>query len=535
MNLEFLQAVALSVANERSIHDILKRIVSGLADSPDTALARIWLVRPGDICDVCPAKAECPGHTDCLHVVASDGRPINADTPRPTRLDSVYRRFPLGVRKVGKIGLTGESILLTDIESLPDWLRDPHWARTEKVLSFAGQPLIFRGEILGVLAIFSRSTLTKSNLAMLRTFADNAAAAISNAKAFEEIEQLHKQLEAENEYLREEVQTTYSSEEIIGTSSAIRKILEQIDLVAPTETTVLVQGESGTGKELVAREIHRKSSRKDAPLVRVNCATIPRELFESEFFGHLKGSFTGAVRDRTGRFQLADGGTLFLDEVGEIPLELQSKLLRVLQEGEFEPVGEDKSRSVDVRIIAATNRDLKTEVGYGRFREDLYYRLSVFPIEVVPLREHPEDIGLLASHFLEIGAARLSKTAPLLKQKHIKVLEEYGWPGNIRELVNVIERALITSRGGQMSFDGLETDRSFKAPQKSVTSTAPHQASRAIFTFAEMKAKEREHIIAALEVCGWRIGGSDGAAALLGTRPTTLSSKIKAMNITRHR
>lgn len=536
MNLEFLQAVALSVANERCIKDTLRRIVSGLSDGPETVLARIWLHGPRDICGDCPTQWECPEHPECLHLVASDGRPLKESTPRPVRLDGRFRRFPLGVRKVGRIGATGESILLNDVASNPTWLKDPDWAKAEQVRSFAGQPLIFRGDIIGVLAIFSRARLTSADSALLRTFADNAAAAIANARAFQEIERLQKQLADENAYLWEEVECAFASDEIVGRSAAVRQILEQITMVAPTDSTVLIQGESGTGKELVAREIHKQSKRAHKALVRVNCATVPAELFESEFFGHVKGSFTGALRDRVGRFQIADGGTLFLDEVGEIPLSLQAKLLRVLQEGEFEPIGEDFSRSVDVRIIAATNRDLKAEIEQGRFREDLYYRLGVFPIQVPPLRKHGEDIGLLASHFVRTIAARLSLPEPRLKQRHVSELEAYDWPGNVRELENVIERALIARQGDQLVFDlhTLENrERSKVLDPDEGSQTAETQ--REVLTTEEMRAFERSNLIAALKACHWKIGGSNGAAALLGTRPTTLSSRMKALHIERPR
>ena len=271
--------------------------------------------------------------------------------------------------------------------------------RKRGLSAFAGHPLEFRGEILGVLAVFSRERLGPLDFGWLRAFADQAAIAIANARAFEEIERLRRQLESENSYLREEVDEAHAFGEIIGRSPALGKLLEQIELVAPTKASVLILGESGTGKELVARAIHQRSGRSARPLVKVNCAAVPRELFESEFFGHVKGSFTGAVKDRIGRFQLADGGTLFLDEVGEIPLDLQGKLLRVLQEGQIERVGDDETRQVDVRVIAATNRDLEADVAAGRFRQDLYFRLSVFPIEVVPLRERTEDIPLLGPAF----------------------------------------------------------------------------------------------------------------------------------------
>jgi transcriptional regulator with GAF, ATPase, and Fis domain len=250
--------------------------------------------------------------------------------------------------------------------------------------------------VLGVLAVFARGAVGTECMDWLRTIADHAAAAIATARAFERIEELKRRLELENEYLREEVTRAGAFGELVGQGPALEAVARQIDLVAPTDAAVLVLGESGTGKELVAREVHRRSKRAGRPLIKVNCAAVPRELYESEFFGHARGSFTGALRDRAGRFELADGGTLFLDEVGEIPLELQAKLLRVLQEGELERVGEERTRRVDVRLVAATNRDLRAEAEAGRFRQDLYYRLSVFPVELPPLRKRVEDIPLLA-------------------------------------------------------------------------------------------------------------------------------------------
>ena len=532
MNTEFLQKIALSVANERSIGTLLQRITDGIADSPNTVLARIWLIQAGDICDICFARSECPDRRQCLHLVASDGTPIDKKTPRPRGLDGKYRRFPLGIRKVGMIGATGEGVLLTDVDKAPPWLKEPDWAHHEGVRSFAGQPLKFRDELFGVLVIFSRTLLQQSDFELLRAFADNAAAAYANALAFEENRKLRLKLEEENEYLRHEVNSTYSSVEIVGKSPSIQKMIEQIDLVAQADTTVLIQGESGTGKELVAGELHRRSPRKNMPLVRVNCATIPKELFESEFFGHLKGSFTGALRDRLGRFQLADKGTIFLDEIGEVPVELQAKLLRVLQEGEFEPIGDEKTHKTDVRIIAATNRDLRKDVNKGRFREDLFFRLTVFPITVPPLRERGDDIALLALHFLKILAPKLGLQIPTLKEKHVSKLKAYNWPGNVRELENTIERALILSRHSPLSFEYLFTDSDQGTPDDSDR----HSTSTAIthvLTFAEMKEQERQNIIAALELCNWKIGGPNGAAKLLGMPPTTLASRIKAMKLTR--
>src|SRR5213594_575517 len=294
-----------------------------------------------------------------------------------------------------------------------------------------------------------------------------------------------KSLEFENEYLQEELRANYRA--IVGDSPALKKVLAQIEMVAPTNANVLILGESGTGKELVARAIHDRSPRKAAALVRVNCASVPRELFESEFFGHVRGAFTGAVKDRVGRFELAHGGTLFLDEIGEVPLELQSKLLRVLQEGQFEKLGEDRTRTVDVRIVAATNRDLEAEVKAGRFRQDLYYRLSVFPIDLPPLRDRAEDIPALAQHFLQQSARKLGVITPRLTPAQVQELQSYDWPGNVRELQNVIERAVIRSRDGRVDL-GLRPARSAAPPGLRSTDSTPKSAPGSIH---DLKQHER--------------------------------------------
>jgi DNA-binding NtrC family response regulator len=317
--------------------------------------------------------------------------------------------------------------------------------------------------------------------------------------------------------------------EIIGQSRAWRQIIRQLEIVAPTDATVLVLGETGTGKELIARELHRRSRRKNKALVRVNCASIPKELYESEFFGHARGSFTSAVKDRIGRFEAAAGGTLFLDEIGEIPLELQSKLLRVLQEKSYERVGEEKTRHADVRIVAATNRDLKKEVAAGRFREDLYYRLNVFPIKVAPLRDRKEDVSLLATHFIDISVKELGCPRPRLTRAGIETLQNYDWPGNIRELRNVIERAAIFAQGGTLEFDlpGTGVDLN------SFVLEDVEEVEVEFLTDAEMRRRERENLFAVLQKTGWKIKGVDGAAELLGLKPTTLISRIEKMGLRR--
>jgi transcriptional regulator with GAF, ATPase, and Fis domain len=309
--------------------------------------------------------------------------------------------------------------------------------------------------------------------------------------------------------------------------------LARIDAVATTPASVLIIGETGSGKELVAHAIHSRSRRADGPLVKVNCAAIPHELFESEFFGHVRGAFTGAHRDRVGRFELADGGTIFLDEVGEIPLDLQGKLLRVLQEKEFERVGDDKTRKVDVRVIAATNKDLEKAVDAGEFREDLYYRLSVFPVQVPPLRKRGHDVVQLASHFLEQVCKQFGRPALQLTPAQVEALRRYDWPGNVRELKNVIERAVILSKGDTLRLD-LSLPEAGLAPEVTPAAAAPSGAAPAparIRTEAEMRDEQRRNLLAALNAAGWRVSGKGGAAELLGIKPTTLADRMRALGL----
>lgn len=382
-------------------------------------------------------------------------------------------------------------------------------------VEYTSTPIMEEGRIVGAVVIFR--DISERRLAEKKLHA-----------ALDEVQTLKKKLELENAYLQEEFLAQHNYKEIVGRSSAINKVIQQIELVAPTDAAVLISGESGAGKELVARAIHDSSDRHDRPMIRVNCASIPHELFESEFFGHIKGAFTGAVSDRAGRFELADGGTLFLDEIGEIPLELQGKLLRVLQEQQFERVGESSTRRVDVRIIAATNRDLKKEVEERRFREDLYFRINVFPIESVPLRERPEDVPILAAHFLRIACQKFGKAEVQLSNGDIERMRRYYWPGNIRELINVIERAVILSQEGRLRLDfaiGAEAVEPVKAD-------SPQQ--RRVHTVEELRRREEENIVAALRECNGKIFGKGGAAELLSLKPTTLSSRIKKLGINRH-
>jgi PAS domain S-box-containing protein len=656
MKLERLHPALLAVAQAGSVEEALRQIVQGGADGTNVALVRIWLVAPGDICGECRFRAECPDQERCLHLVASRGRSRHGE--EFSRVDGAHHRIPLGVGNIGRVGKSGEPLLLRDVRGDGDCGADREWIRREGVQTFAAQPLILRSEVLGVLALYDRDAVDERQFESLRIFADHAAVAISNARAFEEIDslrgrlevenvQLHEEfrdlfdeapiayvhegvdsrliranraalkilgikpeelagtfgsslvadtpdakrrlreafesvgrgtetsgvvlelrrrdngkpiwiqwwskpapggnytrtmfvditdrvlmeqeqarLQAQNEYLMEEIRGAQDYGDIIGESAGLRKVIQQIQLVARTDAAVLINGESGTGKELVARAIHENSPRKGRALIKVNCGAIPESLFESEFFGHMRGAFTGAVRDKPGRFELADGGTLFLDEIGEMPLGMQAKLLRVLQEQEIERVGDTRTRKINVRIVAATNRDLKREVEAGRFRQDLFYRLGVFPLEIPPLRERREDIAKLAAHFVRLTARKMNRTLPALTKAQADQLTAHDWPGNIRELQNVVERAVILAQKGPMYFELPPT-----AAPRSAPAAVPPGETTSILTREDWKRQERDSIAAALKQSGGKVFGPGGAAELLNMKPTTLASRIKSLGI----
>jgi transcriptional regulator with GAF, ATPase, and Fis domain len=521
MQLGALQELALRISGERSVETVLQQIVAGLVQQSGVALARVWVIEPGDICTTCRMRPSCPDQTSCLQLVASAGLALTGECW--SRTDGDFRRLPLGKLKVGSVASDRTGLLIADPRS-EKWAR-PEWVASERVTSFVGQPLVFRDETLGVLAVFRREPINQQEFRWLRVFADQAASAIANARALSELERLRQQLESQNAYLKEEVEAVLSFGGIVGRSRALHRVLKQVEDVAATDSTVLILGESGTGKELLAKEIHERSRRAHKPLVRVNCSAIPREMFESEFFGYVHGAFTGALRDRPGRFQVADGGTIFLDEIGELPLDLQPKLLRVLQEGQFERVGDDVTRKVDVRVIAATNQDLQEEARVRRFRQDLFYRLSVFPLELPPLRARKDDIPLLASHFTRQMAKKLGKVSPRLTQQDAARLKRYSWPGNVRELQNVIERAVILSKGERLCLD-------FALPVASgALEVSTPDMQDTVFTDREWRDRERANLVNALKRAHGRIYGSGGAADLLGVKPTTLASRLRALRI----
>lgn len=382
-------------------------------------------------------------------------------------------------------------------------------------VEFTSTPIISDGKIIGAVVVF-------------RDISERLKTEQYLKDTLDELNELKARLEDENAYLQQEFLIEKNFYGIVGESSSIKHVMQQIDLVAKTDANVLVTGESGTGKELIAMAIHEASNRKEKSLIRVNCAAIPHELFESEFFGHIKGAYTGAVRDRIGRFELANGGTIFLDEVGEIPLNLQSKLLRVIQEGQFERVGEDCTRMVDVRIIAATNRDLKQESLKNNFREDLFFRLNVFPIHSPALRERAGDIALLAMHFLQRESQKYGATLVKLKKSSLKQIEEYLWPGNIRELQNVIERAVITAVNGVAELNLPNGNNTTPDIFEDYT-----QQNRSIISDMQIQEIVENNMLAALEQCHWKVFGDTGAAKLLGMKPTTLASRIKRLGLSR--
>ncbi len=407
----------------------------------------------------------------------------------------------------------------------------------EGIQSYCVVPLVAMGDSIGTFTVWSetKNRYSEADAELLQEVANQVALVIANMKSYEEIASLKARLEKENVYLQEEIRTEHNFEEIVGNSTALLDLLRRVDQVAPTDSSVLIYGETGTGKELIARAIHNRSMRKNRPLVKVNCTAISAGLVESELFGHVKGAFTGAFERRIGRFELADGGTIFLDEVGELPLETQVKLLRVLQEREFEPVGSNRSVRVDVRIIAATNRSLRESINAGTFRSDLYYRLNVFPLEVPPLRERRADIPQLAMFFLSRYSRNLGKRMEGISPAATERFNSYSWPGNVRELQNVIERAVILSHGPLLEVDtdliSVSTSETLRdTTQKAAEVVQPTEPAPVLKTLDEV---ERDHISAVLLQTRGVIEGTNGAAKTLGMHPNTLRHRMEKLGIKR--
>jgi len=457
------------------------------------------------------------------------------ESSRPSTYFAVGLEIPSTASHVGWVFQQQRPLLRRDLESERTFPAEDQ-ALADGVRSYVIVPLAARGRTIGTFAVASMRTheYDEADVTFLQEVANQVALAIENMVAYEEIAALKARLERENAYLQEEIQREHNFVEMVGSSPALTAVLAEVDKVAPTDATVLIYGETGTGKELIARAVHSRSARRDRPLVKVNCSAISAGLVESELFGHVKGAFTGALERRIGRFELADRGTIFLDEVGELAPETQVKLLRVLQEQEFEPVGSSTTRRVNVRVIAATNRRLSEAVAEGRFRADLFYRLNVFPLEVPPLRDRLADVPQLAAFFLARYAKKFGKRVETVSETSMRRLMEYGWPGNVRELQNVIERAVVLAAGPVLDVDPEPTASRPATPTPvaaPAVAVAPVKDGEGLP--AMLEAVERAHIIAALEQSGGVVDGARGAARRLKMHPNTLRSRIEKLGIKR--
>jgi formate hydrogenlyase transcriptional activator len=461
---------------------------------------------------------EAASHTMRLHVL---------ETSEPVPPGTVIV-LPPEEDPAGLVWQTQQPFITSRVADLKRWPRLLERVQPYGVQSYCWLPLTTARRRLGALVFTSKhpSAYDAADVDFLLQIASQVAVAVENALAFQEIAVLKEQLAKEKAYLEEEARAEHHFGEIVGESAALLKVLKQVETVAPTDSTVLIRGETGTGKELIARALHELSPRRERTFVKLNCAAIPTGLLESELFGHERGAFTGAVSQKVGRFELAHQGTLFLDEVGDIPPELQPKLLRVLQEQEFERLGGTKTIKVDVRLAAATHRDLAKMVADGRFREDLYYRLNVFPVVLPPLRERPDDIPRLVRHFTQQFARRMGRRIETIPSAVMEALVRYPWPGNVRELQNVIERAVILSPGTSLEVPVGELQPS----SSPLPSGGEGPGVRGTVTLADA---EREHILGALREAGWVLGGPKGAAARLGMKRSTLYKKMKKLGISR--
>jgi PAS domain S-box-containing protein len=496
----FRAEIAMALASKDNLRGILHRCAETMVRHFDAAFVRIWTLKGG-----------------------SEELELEASAGLYTRLDGRFSRIPVGQLKIGLIAQERKAQLTNDVQNDPR-ISQHNWARAEEIQSFVGYPLVVEDRVVGVMGMFSRHALSENTLENLAFIADGIAQGIDRKRAEDALKLLKDQLYKENLALRDEVERTSMFDEIIGTSNPLKTVLSRIAKVAPTNSTVLITGETGTGKELVARAIHRKSPRAGRAFVSVNCAAIPRDLISSELFGHEKGAFTGATQRRLGRFELADGGTIFLDEVGELLPDAQVALLRVLQERELERVGGGRPVHVDVRVIAATNRDLEAAVTNGTFRQDLFYRLNVFPIEVPPLRERKDDLLLLVEYFVQRYGVKAGKDIRSIDKKTLDLLQAYEWPGNIRELQNVIERSIILCSDDVFSVDGSWLSKRLVPSGPAVKPTPRGNG--------QIEGRgEREMIEAALAATRGRVSGPSGAAEKLGIPASTLETRIKALKI----
>jgi formate hydrogenlyase transcriptional activator len=464
-----------------------------------------------------------------LHVLETV-EPVPPDTVIVLRLDE---------DPAGFVWQKQQPLIISRMEELERWPRLLERVKPYGVQSYCWLPLTTARQRLGTLVFTSKQPCAydSTDVDFLQQVANQVAVAVENARAFQEIEALKDKLANENAYLEEEARAQHNFGDIVGDSAPLRRVLKQVETVAPTTSTVLVLGETGTGKELVARALHERSPRNARTFVKLNCAAIPTGLLESELFGHEKGAFTGAVSQKIGRFELAHQGTLFLDEVGDIPTELQPKLLRVLQEQEFERLGATRTIKVDVRLVAATHRDLPKMVADGRFREDLYYRLNVFPVAMPPLRERSDDIPRLVRHFTQHFARRMGRRIETIPSTVMDALVRYRWPGNVRELQNVIERAVILSQGSSLEVPLSDLEGSSQRlevrNQESRSQRESLMSDQTPASGGTLAEAEREHILSAVRETGWVRGGPQGAAARLGMKRSTLYKKMKKLGIAR--
>ena len=522
-HLDVLRGVTRHMATAEDLETVLRSITTALVERADATVAHIFLYLHDDECPVCRQStapgSRPPNEERALHLLSGAGVPFGVGEP--------VHRIPWNATDPSAELIRARTpVLIQDVVDDPRWSREPAMRDVLTSLGIKGlvcHPLSFQGEPVGAMGYLTRNAVEPMVFDLLGIFADQAAMAIRSAQLFAEIARYKDRLEVENEYLQDEIRAETGFDHIIGDSGPIREVLRKIRQVAGVETTVLITGETGTGKELIARALHDVSDRRSRPLIKMNCGAIPEGLVESELFGHERGAFTGAIGQRIGRFELADKGTLFMDEVGELPLETQVKLLRVLQEQEFERVGSTQPRKVDVRVIAATNRDLQTEVNEGRFRADLFYRLNVFLIRVPALRERPADIPLLVDHFLAQFRRKMGKPITSVDAKSMDQLQRYAWPGNIRELQNVLERACVLASGPVVSIgDTLRT----------AVGSSGIPAVRRADEVRPLEDSERDHIRRALLIAEGRVQGPLGAAEMLDVNPSTLRSRMQKLGIT---
>jgi formate hydrogenlyase transcriptional activator len=528
---EMLRRITRNMASTSDLSAVLRSIVSALVEQSGMVTSRIWLLQDDAECEFCrkegPVSVAQSYGARMLHLGASAGV-----IPFEREHHLLPVDFPVPPAQV--IG-TREPLRLNGYPNLPGVLLPPDvlaYIQKAGTKAAAAYPLLFHGELLGSIGLLSARPLEDEEFELLGIFADQAAMAVKSAQLFREVARYKDRLEVENAYLQQQLSEDRGYEGIVGQSPTLKGVLRKIQQVAPVDSTVLLLGETGTGKELMARALHGASGRKDRPLIKVNCGAIPQGLVESELFGHEKGAFTGALQRRIGRFELADQGTLFMDEVGELSLDTQVKLLRVLQEREFERVGSTKPQRVDVRLIAATHKELEQEVAEGRFRADLFYRLNVFPIRIPPLRDRPRDIPLLVNHFVAQFQRKLAKPLKGVTPESMARLETYHWPGNIRELQNVIERACVLADGPVVDIG--DTLRTTPGKPSTLVLTVPGDATvppPASDTILPLEENEKQHIQRALAFAKGKVHGPGGAADLLGINPSTLRSRMQKLGI----